>query len=81
MSQRTNYLLFRPNTKYKLYFWDKSGKWNYIGQKNSAIQIKPNDVLIFENAPSNALYLLIPEHSKGKERPFTIDDNGIINYW
>ena len=81
ISQRTNYLLFRPNTKYKLCFWDKSGKWNYIGQKNSAIQIKPNDVLIFENAPSNALYLLIPEHSKGKERPFTIDDNGIINYW
>ncbi len=81
ISQHSNYLLFRPQTKYTLYFWDTNRKWVYLGQKTSGTQIKPSDVLTFENCPSNALYILLPEHSKGKERPFTIDDKRIINYW
>jgi hypothetical protein len=31
--------------------------------------------LVFENVPKNALLLLIPEYSQGKERPFIITDN------
>ena len=82
IEQKTNYLLFRPNTKYNLCYWDSStAKWISIEIKTSGGNVNLGTVLQFENAPTNALFVLIPEYSKGKERPFTIDDIGRMNWW
>jgi hypothetical protein len=79
--QKQNYLIFRENAKYSLYYWDRSGKWQLLGTKIPETTINPFTTLIFDNVPSNALYVLIPQYSQGKERPFTVDDSGNINYW
>lgn len=75
IEQQKGYLLFRPGKKYSLYYWDN--KWQKAGEQvaNTATQ------LIFEKVPGNALMLLIPEYSEGKERPFTINTNGLREWW
>ena len=72
-----NYLLFRPNKKYRLLYWKKTN-WEIIGQQTTDQTTKE---LVFENVPKNALLLLIPEFSKHKERPFIITDEGQRLWW
>jgi hypothetical protein len=71
IKEQPKYLLFRPGKKYTLYCWNNN--WIKIGVKTPDDQTKE---LLFENVPSNALLLLIPEYSQGKERPFIITEKG-----
>ncbi|MDQ0966730.1 hypothetical protein QFZ20_002133 [Flavobacterium sp. W4I14] len=71
LKQQDKYLIFQPDKKYKLYYWRMG--WKFLeGQqaKEGAAE------LIFSAVPKNALFLLVPEYSQGKERPFIIDDEG-----
>ena len=71
-----DYLIFKPGKKYSLYYWDND--WKALGTQTA----KDNaNVLTFDNVPSNALLILIPEYSQHKERPFTIDNNGQRRWW
>lgn len=66
-----NYLVFRPEKNYKLYYWDTN--WKLCGQKKAA---EGTEKLVFEQVPNNALLLLVPEYSQHKERPFIITGDG-----
>jgi len=81
IEQKINYLIFRASANYTLYYWDNTGKWISLGTKTSGPIITPHTHLHYDNAPSNALFILIPEYSGGKERPFTVDNNGRIFWW
>lgn len=69
------YLHYRIGKKYTLYYWN--GKW----MKMETQTANTSKGLTFDNVPDNTIYQLIPECSKGKERPFTIDRKGSICYW
>ena len=75
MREQERYLIFRPGKKYTLYYWD----YRWIKTAEKIADDKPE--LVFENVPSNALYLMVPEYSKGKERPFSIDKDGMRVWW
>lgn len=71
IKEQAGYLAFRPGKRYRLMYWNNA--WLKVGEQ------VPNDhttELVFENIPSNALLLLVPEYTEHKERPFMIDDNG-----
>ena len=76
IKQQDKYLIFRPGKNYKLYYWNKS--WVLLGAQKA--QEKAVE-LVFDKAPRNALYLLLPEYSQGKERPFMITDTGERIWW
>lgn len=76
LEEQEHYLLYRPGKNYKLYYWE--GEWILIsGQKAGDNTTE----LIFDNVPKNALLLLIPEYSQGKERPFMITDDNKRVWW
>jgi hypothetical protein len=74
--EQERYLIFRPGKKYQLYYWDND--WKSVGTQTAADNAKE---LVFENVPKNALLLLIPEYSEGKERPFIITDDNKRYWW
>ena len=65
--EQEKYLKLRPGKKYELYYWDKN--WKLAGVQKAT---EGSDSLQYTNVPKNALMLLIPEYSEGKERPFII---------
>jgi hypothetical protein len=70
------YLAYRPERKYTLYYWNNH--WVAIATKTPAgISVK----LQFDKVPCNALLLLVPDYSQGKERPFIINDNGSVQWF
>ena len=75
MREEEHYLIFRPGKKYIFYYWNNG--WI----KTSEMTAGDVPELEFENIPCNALYLMIPEYSKGKERPFTINNEGTRIWW
>lgn len=75
IEEQENYLKFRTNKKYTLLYWDK--KWNRVNTLIAGTEKK----LIFNNVPANALLLLLPEYSQGKERPFIINNDGVREWW
>lgn len=70
IKNREHYLNILPNTKYRLFFWNN--KWSFVG---TYITKEKEDALKFNKVPKNALFVLIPEKSKRKERPFIITDD------
>lgn len=70
MEEEAKYLKFRKGKVYKLFYWD--GAWKPAGQQTAADEPR----LHFEGVPANALYLLLPEYSAGKERPFYLAPDG-----
>ncbi|QEK52462.1 transglutaminase domain-containing protein [Pedobacter aquae] len=76
IKQQDKYLLFRIDKKYKLFYWDNN--WKLIGEE---IATENTTELLFKNVPNNALMLLVPEYSQGKERPFTITADGERQWW
>lgn len=59
----------REGEIYELYYWDQSG-WQSLGKKTGVKEA----FLVYEEVPSNALFLL-RNHTKGKEeRIFTYED-------
>jgi hypothetical protein len=72
-----NYLIFKPNKKYRLVYWSKTN-WEILDEKKTDANTKE---LVFENVPKNALLLLIPEFSKHRERPFIITEEGQRLWW
>jgi len=75
LNEQDKYLIYRPGKKYKLFYWDK--KWIELGEKTAGTQ----KYLVFENVPANAVLLLRPEYSQGKERIFTVNNKGQRTYW
>ena len=73
--EKEQYLRYRIGKKYTLHYWNK--EWI----KAETRIAYTNKGLTFNNVPGNTVYLLIPEYSRGKERPFTIDKKGGICYW
>jgi len=67
----SRYLAFRAGKKYKLFYWNS--KWIPLGE-----QIAGNKTfeLVFDKVPMNALLLLLPEYTQGKDRPFIISEKG-----
>lgn len=74
MDEEDGFLIFRKDKKYRFYFWDK--KWKIIGTQT----YKDGQQLEFKHLPSHTLYLMIPEYTWGKERPFTFE-NGKRVWW
>lgn len=70
ITEQEKYLKFRPEKKYILYYWHTD--WVSLGEQTA---IAGRQTLVFEKVPKNALLLLIPEYSQGKERPFIINEN------
>lgn len=71
-----NYLKFKTGMLYKLYYYDH--RWKKIGQK---IPDDETTTLFFHNVPKNALLILKPSNSNGKERPFIITESGQRLWW
>ncbi|MBB6235545.1 hypothetical protein HDC90_000142 [Pedobacter sp. AK013] len=71
INEQAKYLIFRPGKSYRLYYWDND--WELVDEQIAASDAH---ILSFEDAPKNALFLLVPEYSQGKERPFIITDDG-----
>jgi hypothetical protein len=71
INEQERYLIFRPGKSYKLYYWDNT--WKLAGIKTAE---KDAHTMLFENVPTNALFRLIPEYSRGLERPFIIAEDG-----
>lgn len=76
IKQQDKYLIFRPDKNYKLYYWENNWKL-FATQKTT----EGSTELVFEGVPQNALMLLIPEYSQGKERPFIITKEGERMWW
>jgi len=76
IKEQERYLKYRPGKRYRLLIWDN--QWKLLGE-----QVAPSGCtqLAFSNVPRNALLLLRPEYSQGKERPFTILENGERVWW
>jgi hypothetical protein len=74
MNQEDGYLIYRPGKTYRLFYWNN--KWELIKQSIYT----QNKKLVFNNITDNAVLLMIPEYSWGKERPFTIENNSRI-WW
>jgi len=76
INQEEKYLIFRPGKRYKLYYWDFA--WKLV---NEEVFNDGDQNLRFENVPLNALLLLKPEYSEGKERPFMVTSEGNRIWW
>jgi hypothetical protein len=74
--EQEKYLKFRPSKRYRLFMWNK--QWQLLGEQTPA---QGCTKLTFEKVPANALLILVPEYSQGKERPFTILKNGDRQWW
>jgi hypothetical protein len=76
IKETEKYLALQPGKKYRLYYWDNT--WKTVGIQTAGINMHQ---LLFANVPRNALFLLLPEYSQKKERPFMVLDDGKIMWW
>lgn len=76
IKEQDKYLRFRPGKKYELFYWNN--KWESLGMQTATME---SSVLLFSKVPQNALMLLIPEYSEGKERPFIIMNDETRHWW
>lgn len=76
LKELPGYLKFRGGVQYGLYYYDN--RWIKLGR---SVPTETTTHLRFKNVPKNAVLLLKPIDSKGKERPFTIDENGERLWW
>lgn len=76
IKEQQNYILFRPNKRYRLFYWQNA--WKLVGERLTAINTHE---IVFNDVPENALLLLAPEYSKGKERPFIVINDGEIKWF
>lgn len=65
----------RDGEVYELFYW-KRGKWVSLGRQTGTMDA----VLVYHNAPSNALFLL-HNHTKGKEERIFTYENGKQCFW
>jgi hypothetical protein len=76
LPEQEKYLIYRPDKVYRLYYWDN--EWKVSGEMRATIATHE---LVFDNVPRRALFVLVPEYSTGKERPFVITANGKRMWW
>ncbi len=79
--QKKSYLIFRPGKQYTLLYWDTIGEWKSLGTQTAGVSVNADSSFEFADAPTNALFRLIPEYSQNKERPFTIGPEGEMLWW
>jgi hypothetical protein len=72
--EKAGYLVYRQGKDYSLYHWNR--QWDLVGQKTAE-----SNILRFNNLSSEGLYTLVPEYSETKERIFTINRKGELDYW
>jgi hypothetical protein len=78
LKEQEHYLIYRPNKKYRLYYWNST--WKLIAEKTTP-EIGQVKEMSFENVPKNALLMLVPEYTQRKERPFIINEKGERLWW
>ena len=71
IAEEDKYLFFQSGKKYRLFYWDN--QWRLAGIKTPMPFEK---TILFNNVPKNALLLLVPDYTIGKERPFIMTDEG-----
>ena len=76
LPEQDKYLIYRPNKKYTLYYWNNS--WKKIATQTTSAD---THLLSFDKVPKNALLLMVPEYSQKKERPFIITEEGKRVWW
>jgi Transglutaminase-like superfamily len=76
IKEQEKYLKYRTGKHYQLLIWDK--QWTL---HSTQVASDGCTQLLFNNVPQNALLLLVPEYSQGKERPFIIEENGERIWW
>ena len=64
-----------PGNKYELFYWD-NGKWNTLGKKIG----DESCVLVYDNCPTGALFLL-HNHTQGNEERIFTYKNGEQIFW
>lgn len=77
LGEQESYLKYRTGSRYRLLIWDNN-QWKLHSEQAAP---PGSTQLTFNNVPTNALLLLKPEYSQGKERPFTILENGVRVWW
>ncbi|MDR1372205.1 MAG: hypothetical protein LBJ17_03630 [Dysgonamonadaceae bacterium] len=65
----------RKGDKYELLYWNKAG-WQSLGVRTGT----ENTELIFDNCPTNALFLL-RNHTRGAEERIFTYENGKQVFW
>jgi hypothetical protein len=75
LREQDKYLIYRDGKRYSLFYWDND--WQKLAEKKADL----THILTFNNVPRNALLIMVPEYSEGKERPFMITDEGERIWW
>lgn len=76
INAQAKFLTIKSRETYKLYYWDNS--WKLL---KSILTSEHQKTLAFEKVPANALLLLRPQASQGKERPFIVTNEGQRIWW
>lgn len=71
ITEEPKYLAFRTGKKYRLFYWNN--RWVPLGDR---VPDQNTKELTYDEVPRNALLILIPEYTQGKERPFIVDETG-----
>jgi len=74
---KEKYLVFRRNSHYILHYWNKG----WVILQTAFVEDPLIKCLTFKDVPANCLFLLLPERSENKERPFTISSDGTQQWW
>jgi hypothetical protein len=71
IEEQAKYLAFRQGKEYTLFYW--ANQWIRVATKKAENSITK---LVFDGVPFNALLLLVPEYTQGKDRPFIVTKEG-----
>lgn len=65
-----------PGNMYELLYWNEDNTWSSCGIKKAE-----SNVLHYENIPKGALMWIICHTGGYDERPFLIDEDGVVKWW
>jgi len=77
LPQQDKYLLYRPGHVYQLFYWS-GNSWQLIASQTATATTTE---MVFDKVPANALFLMYPDNTQYKERPFMITDDGKRLWW
>lgn len=76
ITEADKYLKFKMGVTYKLYYW--SNGWKLVDSREVTTTTTS---MLFTKVPKNALLLFLASDTKGFERPFVMDDNGVRTWY
>lgn len=76
VTEAPRYLVYKEGKRYAFFYWNR--EWIHVGVR----MVEGNNTpFTFDNVPSNTVYLLISEYSRGRERVFTVREDGTLERW